>query len=268
MDSLIAIAALAVIGYMIGSVKVIPQGEEGVVQRLGRYQRSLKPGLNFVIPLLDSVLYLDTREQILDTKPQTVTTKDNVTFDVDAVLFWKILDAEKACYAIEDLEEGLKNLVLTTLRSEIGKMELKQTFSSRDEINRALLKQLDQATESWGVKVIRVEVQEIKLSDELRRKLEAEQIAASEKRAKISQAEGVVDSIKLISQALQEQGNTKQVLKYLLAQEYVKSNVELSKSENSKIIFLDPKSLDEAVTNLIGIQELEDQGGRTGNREA
>ncbi len=257
MESLIAMAALVVIGYMIGSVKIINQGYEGIVERLGRHQRTLKPGLNFVVPLLDTVLVENTREQILDVPPQSVITKDNVTFEVDAVLFWKILDVEKAYYAIDNLEDGLRNLVLTTLRSEIGKMELKQTFSSREEINRALLKQLDQATESWGVKVIRVEVQEIKLSNELRRSLEAEQTAESERKAKLSQAQGVVESIERIAKALKEQQNSDQVLRYLLAQDYVRSNVELGKSDNSKIIFMDPKALDEAVTNLIGIQEIE-----------
>ena len=253
-------AALVVIGYMIGSIKIINQGYEGIVERLGRHQRTLKPGLNFVIPLLDTVLVENTREQILDVPPQSVITKDNVTFEVDAVLFWKILDVEKSYYAIDNLEGGLRNLVLTTLRSEIGKMELKQTFSSREEINRALLKQLDQATASWGVKVIRVEVQEIKLSDELRRALEAEQTAQANRRAKIFEAERVEESIGKIANALKKQDNSNQVLRYLLAQDYVKSNFELSKSDNSKIIFIDPRALDEAITNLIGIQEIEGPG--------
>jgi regulator of protease activity HflC (stomatin/prohibitin superfamily) len=266
MESLIAMATLVVIGYMIGSVKVINQGYEGIVERLGRHQRTLKPGLNFVIPLLDTVLVENTREQILDVPPQSVITKDNVTFEVDAVLFWKILDVEKAYYAIENLEEGLMNLVLTTLRSEIGKMELKQTFSSRDEINQSLLRQLDKATADWGVKVIRVEVQEITLSEELRKALEAEQTAQAFRRAKIFEAEGVEESIGKIAKALQHQQNSDQVIRFLLAQDYVKSNVELSKSDNSKIIFMDPRALDEAITNLIGIEEVEDFRKSGGNQ--
>ncbi len=266
MEPLIAMAALIVIGYMIGSIKVINQGFEGIVERLGRYQRTLKPGLNFVVPLLDLVLVETTREQILDVPPQSVITKDNVTIEIDAVLFWKILDVEKAYYAITNLEEGLRNLLLTTLRSQVGNMELKQLFSSREEIRRALLKELDQATESWGVKVLQVGVQEIKLSDELRRSLEAEQAAESERKAKLSQAQGVVESIERIAKALKEQQNSDQVLRYLLAQDYVKSNIELGKSENSKIIFMDPKALDEAVTNLIGISEIEGPDQSDGKR--
>jgi regulator of protease activity HflC (stomatin/prohibitin superfamily) len=267
METLIAMAILVVFGYMIGSVKIINQGYEGIVERLGRYQRTLKPGLNFVVPLLDTVLVENTREQILDIPPQSVITKDNVTFTVDAVLYWKILVVERAYYEIDDVENALKNLVLTTLRSEIGKMDLKDTFASREKINDEMRKQLDEAVEPWGVKIIRVEVQEIKLSDELRRALEAEKTAESERKAKISQAQGVVESIQLISEALQKQTNTQQVLKYLLAQDYVKSNVELGKSDNSKIIFMDPQKLNEAITHLIGMVELEDQGGGTGNRE-
>jgi regulator of protease activity HflC (stomatin/prohibitin superfamily) len=267
METLIAMAILVVFGYMIGSVKIINQGYEGIVERLGRYQRTLKPGLNFVVPLLDTVLVENTREQILDIPPQSVITKDNVTFTVDAVLYWKILVVERAYYEIDDVENALKNLVLTTLRSEIGKMDLKDTFASREKINDEMRKQLDEAVEPWGVKIIRVEVQEIKLSDELRRALEAEKTAESERKAKISQAQGVVESIQLISEALQKQTNTQQVLKYLLAQDYVKSNVELGKSDNSKIIFMDPQKFNEAITHLIGMVELEDQGGGTGNRE-
>ncbi|MGC8711729.1 MAG: SPFH domain-containing protein, partial [Leptodesmis sp.] len=191
METLIAMATLVVFGYMIGSVKIINQGYEGIVERLGRYQRTLKPGLNFVVPLLDTVLVENTREQILDIPPQSVITKDNVTFTVDAVLYWKILVVERAYYEIDNVENALKNLVLTTLRSEIGKMDLKDTFASREKINDEMRKQLDEAVEPWGVKIIRVEVQEIKLSDELRRALEAEKTAESERKAKISQAQGV-----------------------------------------------------------------------------
>lgn len=260
MESLIAMAALVVIGYMIGSIKIINQGYEGIVERLGRHQRTLKPGLNFVIPLLDTVLVENTRQQILDVPPQSVITKDNVTIEIDAVLFWQILDVEKAYYAIDNLEEGLKNLLSTTLRSQVGSMELKQMFSSREEIKRSLLKELDQATADWGVKVLQVGVQEIKLSDELRRALEAEQTAQANRRAKIFEAEGVEESIGKIANALKKQENSDQVLRYLLAQDYVKSNVELSKSDNSKIIFMDPRAIDEAITNLIGIQEMEGSG--------
>jgi regulator of protease activity HflC (stomatin/prohibitin superfamily) len=254
--SLIAIGFLAVIGYMVGSVKVINQGYEGLVERLGRYERTLKPGLNFVVPLLDTVLVETTREQLLDIEPQSAITRDNVTITVTAVLYWKILDVQKAYYAIENLEDALRSLVLTTLRSEIGQMDLRETVSSRNKINQALLKELDHATEPWGVKVIRVEVQEIKLSATLEKSLETERAAESERRAQISKTEGMVESIRRISKAIKEdKENTPPILRYLLAQQYVESNTEISKSDNSKIVFMDPKNLTEAISDLIGIDE-------------
>jgi regulator of protease activity HflC (stomatin/prohibitin superfamily) len=251
--SLIAIATLAVIGYMIGSVRVINQGYEGLVERLGRYERTLKPGLNFVVPVLDTVLVETTREQLLDIEPQSSITRDNVTITVDAVMYWKILDVQRAYYAIENLEDALKNLVLTTLRSEIGQMDLRETFSSRNKVNQTLLKELDSATEPWGVKVIRVEVQEIKLSATLQQSLETERAAESERRAQISKTEGLVESIHRISRALKDDKETaSSILRYLLAQRYVESNTEVGKSDNSKIIFMDPKNLNEALNSLMG----------------
>ncbi|MCY7392923.1 MAG: paraslipin, partial [Leptolyngbyaceae cyanobacterium CAN_BIN12] len=144
--SLIVIAALAIVGYIIGSIKIINQGYEGIVERLGKYQRTLKPGLNFVVPFLDTVLVDNTREQLLDIEPQSVITKDQVTIIVDAILSWKILNVEKANYTVENVEKSLKSLVLTTLRSEIGHMDLREMISSRNKIGQVLLKELDQAT--------------------------------------------------------------------------------------------------------------------------
>jgi len=260
MEPLIAALTLLIVGYIAGSVKIINQGTQGIVERLGQYRRTLKPGLNFVIPVIDTVLVESTREQLLDIKPQSAITRDNVTLSVDAILYWKILDAQKAYYAIEDLEEALRNLVITTMRSEIGSMELKETVSSRNKINQALLHQLDEATESWGVKVIRVEVQEIKISEALREALEAERAAESKRKAAISETEGVVESIQRISRALHTQPNSEMVLRYLIAQRYVDANLKLSESDNSKIIFMDPKALTETIGELIGADTTEGLG--------
>ncbi|MBM0743323.1 SPFH/Band 7/PHB domain protein [Phormidium sp. CLA17] len=256
--SLIVIAALAIVGYIIGSIKIINQGYEGIVERLGRYQRTLKPGLNFVVPFLDTVLVDSTREQLLDIEPQSVITKDQVTIIVDAILSWKILNVEKANYTVENVEESLKSLVLTTLRSEIGHMDLREMISSRNKIGQVLLKELDQATATWGVKVIRVEVEKIKLPSTLEKSLENEQAAESERRAAISKADGTVDSIRRIAKALKEdKDQTSEILKYLLAQQYVEANYELGKSNNSKIIFMHPKELSEAVGGLIEMEVAE-----------
>ena len=115
-ESLLGAFTLIILGYMIGSVRIIDQGDEALVQRLGQYKRTLKPGLNFVIPFVDTVLVETVREQLLDIDPQPALTKDNVPIEVDAIIFWQITELQKAYYAIEDLEEALKQLVITNLR--------------------------------------------------------------------------------------------------------------------------------------------------------
>ncbi len=252
MQSFLIALILAVTGYTIGSIKVINQGNEALVERLGRYHRKLAPGINFVLPFLDSVVLEDTiREQVLDIAPQEAITKDNVPLEADAVIYWKVMDLEKAYYAVENVEEAIQNLVSTTLRSAIGGMLLTETSSSRGEINQALIRQLDEAAATWGVKVTRVEVQKITPSPKILESLESERAAESRKRADILEAEGTVQSIRLISQALQSQPNTREVLQFILAQKYVEANQKLGESPNAKVIFMDPKALTEAVDKLI-----------------
>lgn len=139
-----------------------------MVERLGRYHRKLKPGLNFIVPTLDYIRLKDSvREQILDLPRIKAITRDRVSVEIDALIYWRILELELTYYAIEDAEQAIQDLALTILRSEIGKMEFNYTFSSRDEINRALLSQLDVATEPWGVKATRVEIREISILENL-----------------------------------------------------------------------------------------------------
>lgn len=263
MQSILAALALLIIGYTVGSVKIINQGNEALVERLGRYHRKLMPGLNFIVPLLDTIVWEDTtREQVLDIDPQEAITKDNITLLVDAVMYWRILELQQTYYAVEDISKALINLVITSLRSEIGRMELEQTYASRSQINQILLQQLDEATATWGVKVTRIEVQNITLPETVRESLELERAAESKKRAAISEAEGkkraaiseaegTVQSIELISNVLKSQHNTQAVLQYLVAQKYVDANYRLGQSNNSKIIFMDPKALTEAMSELI-----------------
>ncbi|PZV06375.1 MAG: paraslipin [Leptolyngbya sp.] len=263
MPSIIGILALIIIGYTVGSVRIINQGTEALVERLGRYNRKLKPGLNFIVPVLDYIVLRDSvREQILDVAKQGAITRDNVSLEVDAVVYWRILELELTYYAIENVEQAIQELVTTTLRSEIGKMEFEKTFSSRDELNRALLSQLDEATEPWGVKVTRVEVQEIIPPEEVRRSMQLQQAAElksramvleaqGEQEAAIKRAEATVRSIQMLSQALQNQGDTSEILNYLLAQRYVDANQKLGESENSKVVFMDPKMLTEGLVEIM-----------------
>lgn len=252
---------LVVIGYTIGSTKIVNQGNEALVERLGQYNKKLKPGLNYIIPFIDKIAIEETtRERVLDTEPQQAITKDNISVEVDAVVYWRINNLEKAYYAVEDVEVALENLVLTTLRSMIGEMELNQTYSSRSDINRNLLRQLAEPTASWGVELVRVEVQNITPPRTVMESLELERAAESQKQAKISEAEGTVESIEIISKALQSQPNSKTVLQYLVTQRYVDANQKLGESPNSKVVFMDPKAITEAMTNLMDIPEAPDGG--------
>lgn len=270
---------LVVIAATVGSTKLITEGNEALVERLGRYHRKLAAGLNFgIIPFIDRVVVqASVKEQILDIKPgediSEATTEDNVRVTVDAVVFWRIFELEKAWYAIEDVEEGIKNLVITILRSEVGKMTLQQTNSGRDQIIRALLESLDEATEPWGVKITRVEIQDIKPPESMIRALERERTAESERKAAIEVAEGqrqaeiaqakgrreaaiqeaeaIAASIKRISEVMPPGANPQDILKYLVAQRYVDANYRLGNSDNSKIVFMNPRDLTESISELI-----------------
>ena len=160
--SILAVLTFLIFGYTAGSVRIIKEGNAALVERLGRFKRTLRPGLNMIVPLLDVVVLQDSmREQTLDIPPQRAITKDNVNLEVDAIIYWRIYDLEKTYYAIEDVEFAMQELVITTLRSEVGKMDFQSLFSSRESINRSLLDVLDEATAPWGLKVNRVEIQKL-----------------------------------------------------------------------------------------------------------
>ena len=178
------------------SVKVINQGNEALVETLGRYNgRKLDAGLKIIIPFLDKISYQETiREKVLDIKPQPCITRDNVAISVDAVVYWRIMDMEKAYYKVENLQSAMTNLVLTQIRAEMGKLELDQTFTARTEINEVLLRELDIATDPWGVKVTRVELRDISPSKAVQDSMELQMTAERKKRAAILTSEGERDS--------------------------------------------------------------------------
>lgn len=255
MDPVISILApmiLVIIGYTIGSTKIVNEGNQALVERLGRYHKKLDPGLNYIVPFIDRIAVEDTvREQVLDIPPQQAITKDNIALEVDAVVYWRVMDLKEAYYAVEDVELAIQNLVTTTLRSMIGELDLSDTYSARADLNRKLLLQLDEATAGWGVKVTRVDLQEIKPPKTILESLERERAAQSEKQATISQAEGTVKSIQILSNALQTQANSQQILQFLIAERYVDANQKLGESANSKVVFMNPRDLSEALTDLI-----------------
>ena len=178
-----------------GSVKIVNEKNEYLVERLGSYNKKLSPGLNFIVPFFDRVVYKETvREKVIDIPPQSCITKDNVSITVDAVVYWRIMDMEKAYYKVESLQSAMVNLVLTQIRSEIGKLELDQTFTARTEINEILLRELDISTDPWGVKVTRVELRDIMPSKAVQDSMELQMAAERKKRAAILTSEGERDS--------------------------------------------------------------------------
>lgn len=180
---------------LFGSVKIVNEKNEYLVERLGSYNQKLDSGLNFILPFLDKVVYHDTtREKVLDIPPQSCITKDNVAISVDAVVYWRIVDMENAYYKVENLQPAMTNLVLTQIRSEVGRLELDQTFTARTEINEILLRDLDIATDPWGVKVTRVELRDIVPSKAVQDSMELQMAAERKKRAAILDSEGDRDS--------------------------------------------------------------------------
>jgi regulator of protease activity HflC (stomatin/prohibitin superfamily) len=178
------------------SVRIINQSDEALVETLGRYSgKKLKPGLNYTIPFIDRVVYKQTvREKVLDIPPQQCITRDNVSISVDAVVYWRIVDLEKAYYKVENLQSAMVNLVLTQIRAEMGKLELDETFTARAEINELLLRELDISTDPWGVKVTRVELRDIAPSKAIQNAMELQMTAERQKRANVLTSEGERDS--------------------------------------------------------------------------
>ena len=220
------IAAIAVI-YVLKGFKIVPQSETRVVERLGRYDRTLQSGINFLFPIIDrareviqrdevkyadgskSVIMrttsrIDLREQVYDFDKQSVITKDNVTTTINALLYFQIVDPVKSVYEIDNLPNAIEKLTQTTLRNVIGELELDETLTSRDTINSKLRIVLDEATNKWGVKVNRVELQDITPPESVRRAMEQQMQAERERRAKVLEAKGHKEAMILQSEGEKE----------------------------------------------------------------
>ena len=187
------IAVLAALG--VSGVKVTSSSRSMLVERLGKYNRQLQPGLSFVLPGVEKVVSHESlKERVLDIPPQQCITRDNVAIEVDAVVYWQLLEHSRAYYAVDNLQAAMVNLVLTQIRAEMGKLDLDQTFTTRQEVNEALLRELDQATDPWGVKVTRVELRDIRPSARVQDAMEQQMTAEREKRAAILRSEGERES--------------------------------------------------------------------------
>src|SRR4051794_15211661 len=177
------------------TVRIVPQARAGVVERLGRYSRTLTPGLTIVVPFVDRIRdMMDLREQVVSFDPQPVITEDNLVVSIDTVIYFQVTDAKAATYEIANYIQGIEQLTVTTLRNVIGGMALEKTLTSRDEINNQLRGVLDEATGKWGIRVNRVEIKAIDPPASIKDTMEKQMRADREKRAAILTAEGVKQS--------------------------------------------------------------------------
>ncbi|MBD2194490.1 MULTISPECIES: SPFH domain-containing protein [Calothrix] len=275
MEPIIAIV-FALIGYALGSAKLINQGNVALVERLGRYHRKLNPGLNFIVPLVDQIVMEDTtREQYIDIKPQNVITKDNIYLEVDAILYWRIKDIEKSFYAIDDLQGALVQLAHTTLREIIAQNTVEETNVSRREMDKAILDQLNDTTGGWGVEIIRLDIQRITPPESVRKSMEEERAAEIKKRALISEAEGerqaaikkaegTMTSMQIIAEALRTNPESKDILRYLVAQDYINASYRLGESPNAKVVFVDPGTGSDLMKEVIAESTSHEGNGNGG----
>ena len=268
----------AVIVAFIKGVRIVPQGEEWVVQRLGKFHKVLLPGLRVIIPLVDAVSYkVTTKDIILDVPEQEVITRDNAVILANAIAFIKVSNIERAVYGIENFREAMRNMVQTSLRSIIGGMDLNQALSSRDRIKAELKVAIADEAMDWGLTVKSVEIQDIKPSSNMQDAMERQAAAERERVAVVTEAEGAkqslilnaearleaarkdaeaqmiaakasAESIKFITEAVKENNASAM---FLLGDRYITALQKISASENSKIVMM-PGDLIGAVKSLIG----------------
>jgi regulator of protease activity HflC (stomatin/prohibitin superfamily) len=289
----ILFVVLAVITVLAGA-KMVPQGSAWTVERFGRYTKTLKPGLNIIVPYIDRIGHkVNMMETVLDIIPQDVISSDNAMVTTDAVCFYQVQFAEKAAYEVTDRDRAMQNLVMTNIRAVIGSMELDAMLSNRDRINAELLNKVDEATTPWGVKVTRIEIKDITPSHDLvesmarqmkaeREKratiLEAEgqrqaaiQVAEGQKQAQILQAEGLLEAAKRQAEARErlaeaeakatqlvskaiDEGNG-QAINYFIATKYTEALGQLAASPNNKVMMI-PLEAASLIGSIAGIAEL------------
>ena len=274
--------ALAILVFVIVTiakgVRLVSQGEEWVVERLGKYHSTLRPGLNILIPYLDKVAYkLVTKDLILDVQEQEVITRDNAVILTNAIAFVKVTDPVKAVYGVTDFSEAIRNLIMTTLRSIVGEMELDEALSSRDKIKARLRESIADEAVDWGLTVKSVEIQDIKPSPSMQKAMELQAAAERERKAAVTKAEGAkqaaileaearlesakrdasaqvmlaeasAESIRRVSAGIGEQTTP---MLYLLGEKYITALEKLGESGSSKVVIM-PADLQETLRGLVG----------------
>lgn len=278
MLNIVAILVIAVIVTLYKGINIVPQGEEWVVERLGKFTRTLTPGLNLIIPYLESVRErVSTRDLILDIPEQEVITKDNAVIHTNAVTFARVTNPRDAIYGIEDFRVAIQQLVMTTLRSILGEMDLDEALSNREHIKAKLKESIIDDVADWGVTVKSVEIQDINPSESMQDSMERQAAAERERRAiettaegnknaAILEADGKLEAAKREAQAQIALANASgEAIKiitenikdqelpamFLLGDRYINSLEEISKSENSKFVIY-PADLQGAIKGMLG----------------
>jgi regulator of protease activity HflC (stomatin/prohibitin superfamily) len=290
----VLILAAVVVFYLLRAIRMVPQGYNYTVERFGKYVRTLSPGLGLIIPFIDRVGHkMNMMEQVLQVPSQEVITRDNAMVTVDGVAFYQVLDAPRASYEVNNLENAILNMTMTQIRTVMGSMELDHLLSQRDEINHRLMSVVDQATQPWGVKMTRIEIKDINppkdLVDSMARQMKAERdkranILEAEgfRSAAILKAEGEKQSVVLEAEGRKEaafrdaeareryaqaeakatqvvsdaiaNGNV-QAINYFVANNYVKALEALAISPNQKVLML-PLDATSVMGSLAGIAEI------------
>ena len=286
--------------YLSLGLRITSSRRSRLIERLGKYNREMQPGLSILLPGVERVVSHESlKERVLDIPSQQCITKDNVSIEVDAVVYWQLLKHEQGYYAVENLSSAMVNLVLTQIRTEMGKLDLDQTFTTRTEVNELLLKELDEATDPWGVKVKRVEMRDIIPSQRVKEAMEAQMTAEREKRAAILRSEGEkeavlnnaraeADSLVLdaqarkeavllsaeanaqkqtilasanseaalsIAKAIDDNNNTEEALRLLLAKDWMKMGEEMAHAKAGSVLMVDPQSPASLVAALKQFQQ-------------
>ena len=261
MELLIAILVIVVI-FIIPKIKVVPQAKSYVIERLGSYLNNWNNGLNFKIPFIDRISNKVTLKEIVkDFAPQPVITKDNVTMQIDTVVYFQITDPKLYTYGIEDPISAIENLTATTLRNIIGELELDQTLTSRDIINSKMRSILDEATDPWGIKVNRVEVKNILPHRDIQEAMEKQMRAERERREKILQAEGEKKSSILIAEGEKESAILKaeahKEAQIKMAEGEAEALLKMKQAEADGIRLLKEAKADNSVLTLKSYEALE-----------
>jgi regulator of protease activity HflC (stomatin/prohibitin superfamily) len=233
MSLVLLFLVIILILFLQASIKVINEYERAVVLRLGKFLAVKGPGLIILIPVIDKMRKLDLRIVTLDVPPQEVITRDNVSIRVSAVVYFRVLDPEKAFLQVEDYHYATSQLAQTTLRSICGQAELDEILAEREKLNMKIQEILDADTEPWGVKVSKVEIKEIDLPEEMKRAMAKQAEAERERRAKIINAEGELQAAKTLLEAAQIMAQNPITLQL----RYLQTLTEISTEKNSTILF-------------------------------